>query len=150
MEDVARQDHSRGEAPDENERREAVVRGTAPAGQSPDRRGEGDRDSEGAERRREAEPVGEHETRKGRGADRVREEGEPAQHDPGAEHTGADAENQYFNQATLHEGKLERLEHSPFPGRPATHYSIGASSASQSSLLANFVSLVPSFVARNA
>ena len=38
----------------------------------------------------------------------------------------------------------------PWSGRPTARYSIGASSASQSSLLANFVSLVPSFVARNA
>ena len=88
---------------------------------------------------------------KGRRADRVREERQAAQHDPGAEDTGADAENEYFDQAPLDEGQLERLEHLAIPsGRPMARYSIGASSASQSSLLANFVSLVPWFVARNA
>ena len=50
----------------------------------------GDRDPEGAQRRGEADAIGEHETRKGRGADRMREEREPAQHDPGAEDAGAE------------------------------------------------------------
>ena len=131
----------------EHERGQAVV-AVAPAGQ-PSRRGS-DRGADGAERRREAEPVGEHEPGEGRGADRVGVEGQPAQDDPRADEPPGDAEDPHLDDALLNEGQVERLEHSPFPGRPATHYSIGASSASQSSLLANFVSLVPSFVARNA
>ena len=59
---------------------------------------------------REAEAVGEDQAREGGGADRVREEGEAAQDDPGAEQAGRDREDQDLEQAALDEGELEGLE----------------------------------------
>ncbi len=72
---------------------------------------EDDRGAEGAQRRGEAEPVGEDQAGKGGGADRVGEEGEPAQDDPGAEQPGGHGEDQDLEQPTLDEGQLEGLEH---------------------------------------
>ena len=65
---------------------------------------------EGAERRREAEPVGEDEAGEGGGADGVREEGEAAQDYPGAEQAGRHGEDEDLDQAALDEGELEGLE----------------------------------------
>jgi hypothetical protein len=39
----------------------------------------------------------------------VREEGQPAQDDPGAEHAGEDREQQRLEQRALHERRVERL-----------------------------------------
>ena len=93
-EDVAGQDHARGEAADEDERREAVVPAPARAPRAPTAGREQERRAERAERRREAEPVGEHQPGEGGGPDRVGEEGEPAQDDPGAEQAGRYGEDQ--------------------------------------------------------
>jgi hypothetical protein len=40
----------------------------------------------------------------------VREEGEPAQHDPAAEQAGGDREDEDLDQAALDEGEFEGLE----------------------------------------
>ena len=61
---------------------------------------------------REAEAVGEDQPGEGGGADRVREEGEAAQHDPGPEQAGGDGQDQDLEQAALDEGELERVEQS--------------------------------------
>ena len=94
VEDVAGEDHPERERADEHERGEAVV-AAAPAAREPlHPEREHERGRERAERRREAEAVREHEAREGRGPGRVREEREPAQHDPRAEQPRADREQQ--------------------------------------------------------
>ena len=110
-EDVAGEDRPRRQATDEDDRNGAVV---ALVLAPPEQRGTGGEDEgrpEGAERRGEAEAVGENEAGEGRGADRVREEGQPAQDDPGAEQARRDREDQDLDQAALDEGQLEGLEH---------------------------------------
>ena len=109
-EDVAGEDHAGRERAGEDERHDRVLP-RAPPAERRDADGEEDRGSEGPQRRREAEPVGQDQSRKGGGADGVREEGEAAQHDPGAEQTGGDRQDQDLDQAALDEGKLEGLEH---------------------------------------
>ena len=110
-EDVAGEDHAGGEATDEDDRHGAVAPLLLAAAEQRGAEAEDDRGAEGAERRREAQPIGQHQPREGGGADRVGEEGEPAQDDPGAEQAGGHGEDQDLDQATLNEGQLERLEH---------------------------------------
>ena len=108
-EHVAGEDHASGEAGDEDQCDHRVL-ARAPAAECRRARGEGDGGAEGPEGSSEAEPVGEHQPREGRGADRVGEEGEAAQHDPGAEQAGRDGEDQHLDQPALDEGKLEGLK----------------------------------------
>ncbi len=122
-EDVAGEDHAGGEAADEDDRDDAVASLLVAAGRAAESPAlKTTRGAEGAERRREAEPVGEHQPGEGRGADRVREEGEPAQDDPGAEQPGRDGEDQDLDQAALDEGQLEGLEHRPRLNQNEIHF----------------------------
>ena len=70
-EDVAGEDHPGGETADKDERDHAVPPLVATPAEDCIAGSEGDRSAEGAERRREAEPVGEHQPREGGGADRM-------------------------------------------------------------------------------
>ena len=54
---------------------------------------------------------GDDEAGKGRRADAVGEEGQPPQHDLGAEHAGERREQDDLEGGALHEGELERLKH---------------------------------------
>ena len=53
------------------------------------------------------EPVGDDEARERGGSDRVRVEGQPAQHDPGAEQPGRDREQEQLDEAALDEHEVE-------------------------------------------
>ncbi len=111
VEHVARQHHAARERRDESERREAVVARARAARETLHAEREDERRGERAEWRGEAEAVGQHEAREGRGADRVRVEREPAHHDPRAEQAGRRREQQHLEHAALHEHEVEGLEH---------------------------------------
>ena len=115
-EDVAGQDHPRGEAADENEGRQAVVPLALARREPADGGREQERRAERAEWSREPQPIGEHEPGEGGGPDGVGEEGQPAQDDPGPDQTRPYGEDQHLDEAALGERQLERLEH----GRHAT------------------------------
>ena len=110
-EDVAGEDHPGGEAADEDDRHGAVAPPLVAASEQRGAGGEDDRGAESAQRRREAQPVSQDQPGEGRGADRVREEGEAAQDDPGAEQAGGHGQDQDLDQPALDEGQLEGLEH---------------------------------------
>ncbi len=95
-EDVAGEDHAPGKAADEDQGNDGVLAG-APAAQSRGAHREGDRGAEGTQRRGEAQAVRQDQPRKGGGADRVGEESQPPQHDPGAEQAGGDGEDQHLD-----------------------------------------------------
>ena len=80
-------------------------------GEAPDREREQQRRAEAAERRGEAQPVGQHEPGKRRRGGRVGGERETAQHDPAAERAGQHGQQQQLEERALDEGELERLEH---------------------------------------
>ncbi len=109
-EDVAGEDHPGGEAADEDDGDGAVAPLLVAAAEQRGAEAEDDRRAESPQRRGEAQPVGQHQPWEGRGADRVREEGEPAQDDPGAEQAGRHGEDQELDQAALDEGQLKGLE----------------------------------------
>ena len=73
--------------------------------------GEQRRGPERAERRREAEAVGDDETGERRRPDRVRVEGEAAEHDPRPQQAAGQREQEDLHQPALHEGERERLQH---------------------------------------
>ena len=91
FEDVARQHDAARQRGDQHERGQAVVARARAAREALHAEREHERRGERAERRREAEPVGQHEPGEGRGADRVGVEREPAHHDPRAEQPRRDA-----------------------------------------------------------
>ena len=94
------------------QRRQAVVPRARAARETLDAEREHERRGERAERRREAEAIGQHEAREGRGADRVGVEREPAHHDPRAEHAPRRRpKQQHLEHAALHELELEGIEH---------------------------------------
>ncbi len=91
--------------------REMNVAGARLAREAVDAEREDECRRERAQRRGEAEPVGQYETGKGRRADRVGIEREAAHHDPGAEQPRREREQQHLEYPTLHELELKRLEH---------------------------------------
>ena len=113
VEDVGGEDHPHRQRGHEDERGAAVVAVAIPPRQPPDAGGDHGRGSGGAEMGGEAEPVGEHEAGEGRGAHRVRVEGQAAQDDPRAHEPGADRQHADLEQASLDERQVERLEHPP-------------------------------------
>ena len=113
VEDVGGEDHPHRQRRHEDERGAAVVAVAIPPRQPPDAGGDHGRGGGGAEMGREAEPVGEHEAGEGRGAHRVRVEGQAAQDDPRAHEPGADRQHPDLEQASLDERQVERLEHPP-------------------------------------
>ena len=84
-EDVTREDHPDRQAAGEDDRGEAVVAGPTAARERPHADREDHRRAECPQHRREAQPVGQHESREGRRADRVGEEGETPKDDPCAQ-----------------------------------------------------------------
>ena len=113
VEDVGGEDHPHRQRGHEDERGAAVVAVAIPPRQPPDAGGDHGRGGGGAEMGGEAEPVGEHEAGEGRGAHRVRVEGQAAQDDPRAHEPGADRQHADLEQASLDERQVERLEHPP-------------------------------------
>ncbi len=112
-EHVAGEDHAAGEAPDEHQGDDAVALGLAPAGKRRVAAAEQERRSERTDRRAEPEAVGEDQAGEGGRADRVGEEGEAAQHDPGAEQARREGQQEDLEKGALDEGQLEGLEHEP-------------------------------------
>ena len=104
---------------DEHERREAVVPGARAPREALDAEREDERRRERAERRREAEAVGQHEAGERRRADGVGVERQPAHDDPRAEQARRAREQQHLEHAALHELQLKRIEH----GEESNRYS---------------------------
>ena len=69
-----------------------------------------ERHGDAGERRADAGGVRRHEAREGRRAGRVREEGEPPQHDPGAEHAARDRQQHQLEQRLAQEGEIRQVE----------------------------------------
>jgi hypothetical protein len=113
VEDVAGEDHPEGESGDQYEggqRVVAVARAFATREETHAERDERRRGA-GAKDGGEAEAVGQHESGKGRRADGVRVERQPAQHDPGSDDPGGHGQDQDLHHPALDERQLKRLEH---------------------------------------
>jgi Fur family ferric uptake transcriptional regulator len=113
VEDVAREDDTERERADEDERGQRVVALLPPRGEPLDAEGEGGRSAERAERRREADTRGEHQTWEGGSRDPVGVEGEPTQHDPRPEHARAGGQQDELERPPLDERIVERGQHVP-------------------------------------
>ena len=132
FEDVARQHDAARQRGDQHERGQAVVARARAAREALHAEREHERRGERSERRREAEPVGQHEPGEGRGADRMGVEREPAHHDPRAEQPRRERQQQHLEHAALHELELKGIEH----GEESNRYSFPLQTARERADLA--------------